>query len=74
MSSPHTHAKNPIFIYQGTPFMRVVPTKRLFNSTMVHEVVTRGDFFAVDLQTRRLTVLPHGADDPVPLSLEATVK
>lgn len=74
MSTVHTHAKNPIFIYQGIPYMRVVPTKRLFNSTMVHEVVNRGDFFCVDLQTRRLTVLPHGADDPVPFTLTATVK
>jgi hypothetical protein len=44
--------------------MRITPAKRLFNSTMIHEVVTRGDFFAVNLQTGVFTVLPQGADSP----------
>ena len=41
----------------GRNFVKVVPAKRLFNSTMVHEVCTRGDFFAVDLETGTLTIL-----------------
>ena len=41
----------------GRNFVKVVPAKRLFNSTMVHEVCTRGDFFAVDIETGTLTVL-----------------
>lgn len=50
------------FLHNGIPYLKVIPVKRLFNSTMVHEVVTRGDFFAVDLLTGSLTVLPNGAD------------
>ena len=41
----------------GRNFVKVVPAKRLFNSTMIHEVCTRGDFFAVDIETGTLTVL-----------------
>jgi len=54
--------RSRVFVYDGKAYMRVTPVKRLFNSTMVHEVVTRGDFFAVNLQTAELTVLPSGAD------------
>ena len=41
----------------GRNYCKVIPAKRLFNSTMVHEVITRGDFFAVDLETGTLTIL-----------------
>ena len=52
-----------IFMWKGDPFIKVIPVKRLFNSTMVHEVVTRGDFFAVNLLDSSLTVCPQGADN-----------
>jgi hypothetical protein len=71
MSNYNRHAKNPIFIHEGKPYMRIVPSKRLFNSTTVHEVVTRGDFFAVNLQTRQFTVLPNGADEEEFLNAKA---
>jgi len=51
-----------VFLYHDIPYIKVVPVKKLFNSTMIHEVVTRGDFFAVNLLDSRLTVLPQGAD------------
>ena len=54
---------NKVFVYKGEPYMKIVPAKRLFNSTMIHEVVTRGDFFAVNLSTNTFTVLPNGADN-----------
>lgn len=41
----------------GRNYCKVIPAKRLFNSTMIHEVITRGDFFAVDLETGTLTIL-----------------
>ena len=41
----------------GRNYYKVIPAKRLFNSTMIHEVITRGDFFAVDLETGTLTIL-----------------
>lgn len=55
--------KTVVFVYADTPYMRVTPVKKLFNSTMVHEVITRGDFFAVNLQNNNLTILPNGADE-----------
>jgi hypothetical protein len=53
-----------VFIHaiDGLPYIRVIPSKRLFNSTMVHEVVNRGDFFALCLTNSILTILPQGAD------------
>lgn len=41
--------------------MRVVPGKKLFQSTLVHSVVNRGDVFAVDMETGILTILPGNA-------------
>lgn len=55
-------ASSKVFIYKDEPYMKIVPAKRLFNSTTIHEVVTRGDFFAVNLATNVFTVLPQGAD------------
>lgn len=46
------------FIYNGRTYIRCIPAKRLFNSTMVHEVVNRGDVFAMDIQTQEMTVVP----------------
>ena len=52
-----------IFMYNGLPYMKIVPVKALFHSTMIHEVIARGDFFAVALLTGTFTVIPKGADD-----------
>jgi GTP-dependent phosphoenolpyruvate carboxykinase len=38
--------------------MRVLPSKRLFNSTTIWEIVNRGDIFAVDMETGVFTVIP----------------
>lgn len=62
MSSRNGLLKTMVFMWKGDPFMKIVPVKRLFNSTMIHEVVTRGDFFAVNLLDNTFTVLPQGAD------------
>lgn len=40
-------------------FMIVTPVKRLFNSSFVHDVVTSGRKFAVDMNTGELTILPQ---------------
>jgi hypothetical protein len=55
-----------IFMYQDRPFMKVIPSKTLFRSTTIHEVVNRGDFFAVNMTTGILTVLPQGANKEKP--------
>ena len=58
--------KNPnqlvSFYYKNELYIRVIPSKRLFNSTMVHEVVNRGDVFAVHVETQQLTIIPGKAD------------
>ena len=63
------NTRSRIFVHNGNPYMRITPCKRLFNSTTIHQVVTRGDFFAVNLQTGIFTVLPQGADSLVQDSL-----
>lgn len=50
------------FYYNNQLYIRVIPSKRLFNSTMVHEVVNRGDVFAVHVETQQLTIVPGKAD------------
>lgn len=40
-------------------YMRVAPVKMLVRSTMVHEVLTRGDCFVVDMSNGLLTVLSY---------------
>lgn len=47
-----------VFELDGILYMRVVPGKKLFQSTMVHEVVNRGDIFAVRLEDSVLTIIP----------------
>ena len=46
-----------IFQVEGKLYLRVVPAKTLFHSTMVHEVVNRGDVFAIRLEDSVLTVI-----------------
>lgn len=50
------------FSYNGRAYLRVIPGKSLFRSTLVHEVVNRGDIFALDLDSQQLTVLPGKAE------------
>lgn len=47
-----------VFELDGTLYIRVIPGKKLFQSTMVHEVVNRGDIFAVRLEDSVLTIIP----------------
>lgn len=50
------------FIYDGELYIRCIPGKRLFSSTMVHEVVNRGDIFAVRCSDQQLTIVPGTAE------------
>jgi hypothetical protein len=50
-----------IFTYNGDIWMHIVPSKTLFRSTTIHDVITRGDIFAVNLNTRVFTILPREA-------------
>jgi hypothetical protein len=49
------------FYYQNQLYIRLVPAKRLFNSTLVHEVVNRGDVFAMRVSDQQFTVIPGKA-------------
>lgn len=46
------------FIYNDQLHTRIIPSKRLFNSTMIHEVVNRGDIFALNIETSQFTIIP----------------
>lgn len=45
------------FIYNNELYIRAIPTKPLFRSTMVHDVVTRGDVFALRVKDQALTII-----------------
>ena len=47
-----------LFRYRGRLYIRCIPGKRLFNSTLVHEVVNRGDVFAMEVDSQQLTIIP----------------
>jgi hypothetical protein len=47
----------------GKFYWVVTPTKALFKSTMVHEVINRGDKFAVNLATGELTIVGKPKSD-----------
>ena len=50
------------FTYNNDLYIRCIPGKNLFKSTMVHEVVNRGDIFAVRVRDQMLTIVPGTAD------------
>lgn len=62
--------KTTAIFYAGDWYLRVIPGKRLFNSTLIHEVVNRGDVFAVRIKDQRLTILPGSY---TPITEEATI-
>lgn len=62
------------FELDGVIYARIVPGKKLFNSTMVHSVVNRGDIFALRLEDSVFTIIPGTArvrhfDLPISLSV-----
>jgi hypothetical protein len=46
------------FIYNGEAYIRCIPSKALFHSTIVYEVVNRGDIFAMRVADQVLTIIP----------------
>lgn len=49
------------FLFEGDLYIRCIPGKNLFKSTMVHEVVNRGDIFALRAHDQVLTIIPGTA-------------
>ena len=50
------------FIYKDELYIRLIPGKSMFHSTMVHEVVNRGDIFAMRVRDQQFTVIPGTAE------------
>jgi len=63
--------KPKYFTYKGVVYMKVTPCKLLFHSTTIHEVVNRGDIFAINMETYVLTVVPRVAYFPETLGQSA---
>ncbi len=49
------------FIYNNRTYLRLIPGKKLFQSTLIHEVVNRGDIFGMDIETQVFTIIPGKA-------------
>lgn len=49
------------FIYNDELYIRLVPSKRMFQSTLIHQVVNRGDIFAMRVSDQQFTVIPGKA-------------
>lgn len=52
------------FIYKDELYTKIIPSKALFNSNMIHEVTTRGSIFALNINTGVFTILPGFAAIP----------
>lgn len=48
-----------VYKFNNEFWMKISPSKRLFNSTMVYEVINRGDIFALNINTLEFTILPR---------------
>lgn len=67
------------FTYNNDLYIRCIPGKNLFKSTMIHDVVNRGDIFALRVRDQMLTIVPgtaevvHSEHDILP-TLEEEIK
>lgn len=52
-----THNLTTFTAPDGELYIRVIPSKALFKSTMIHEVVNRGDVFAIRVSDSTLTII-----------------
>lgn len=50
------------FTYNNELYIRCIPGKNLFKSTMVHDVVNRGDIFALRVSDQVMTIIPGKAE------------
>lgn len=47
----------PQLEFKPTVWIKIIPVKRLFNSTLIHAVVTRGSCFVADVNSGLFTIL-----------------
>lgn len=50
------------FLYKDELYIRLIPSKRMFQSSLIHEVVNRGDIFAMRVSDQQFTVIPGTAE------------
>jgi hypothetical protein len=50
------------FIYEDQLYVRLIPSKRMFQSSLIHQVVNRGDIFAMRVSDQQFTVIPGKAE------------
>jgi len=55
---------NKLFYDDGRIFMEVTPVKALFHSGLIHDVITKGGKFVVDLNTNELTIYRPKVEKP----------
>lgn len=59
------------FTYNGRTYKHITPVKRLLQSTMVYDVIMRGDVFGMDVDTQEFTVIPRDKiNQPAQASLD----
>lgn len=61
------------FFFEDEYYIRAVPSKNLFKSTLIHEVVNRGDIFAIRVRDNLLTIIP-GNSEVIHLEADLFVK
>ena len=73
-----THPLTTFTTPDGELYIRVIPSKSLFKSTMIHEVVNRGDVFAIRVSDSALTIISgklaveHSKHSLVPIAKQET--
>lgn len=45
------------FIHNSHTYIRVIPSKYMMNSTMIYEMITRGDILAMDITDQKLVCI-----------------
>lgn len=50
------------FYYKDQLYIRLIPSKAMFNSTLVHQVVNRGDVFAMRVLDQQFTIISGKAE------------
>ena len=50
------------FYYKGELYIRAIPAKSLFRSSLIHDVINRGDVMAMRVRDQSLTIIPGKAD------------
>lgn len=45
------------FVHNNRTYLRVIPSKFMMNSTLIYDIVTRGDVLALDIEDQKLVCI-----------------